>query len=86
MLGWSGEISLDVQWAHAIAPGANIVLVEAKNPAFANIATAENTAAQAASVISNSFYSYGADGAIGNPSDAAFNHPKKAIVVSAARG
>ncbi len=31
MLGWSGEISLDVQWAHAIAPGANIVLVEAKS-------------------------------------------------------
>lgn len=24
--GWSEEISLDVQWAHAIAPGANIVL------------------------------------------------------------
>ena len=26
MVGWSGEISLDVQWAHSIAPGANIVL------------------------------------------------------------
>ena len=29
MLGWAEETSLDVQWAHAIAPGANIVLVEA---------------------------------------------------------
>jgi len=27
MIGWAVEISLDVQWAHAIAPGANIVLV-----------------------------------------------------------
>jgi subtilase family serine protease len=26
--GWSQEISLDVEWAHAIAPGANIVLIE----------------------------------------------------------
>ncbi len=29
MLGWAEETSLDVQWAHAIAPGANIVLVAA---------------------------------------------------------
>jgi subtilase family serine protease len=27
---WSGEITLDVEWAHAIAPEASIVLVEAK--------------------------------------------------------
>jgi subtilase family serine protease len=27
--GWTGETSLDVQWAHAIAPRAKIVLVEA---------------------------------------------------------
>src|SRR5271155_89631 len=26
--GWAGETSLDVEWAHAIAPGANILLVE----------------------------------------------------------
>ena len=29
--GWAGEISLDVEWAHAIAPGASILLVEAKS-------------------------------------------------------
>src|SRR5438876_6450780 len=28
-VGWAQEVSLDVQWAHAIAPGANIVLVAA---------------------------------------------------------
>lgn len=27
--GWAGEIALDVQWAHAIAPKARIVLIEA---------------------------------------------------------
>jgi len=27
--GWATEIALDVEWAHAIAQGANILLVEA---------------------------------------------------------
>jgi len=31
MTGWAEEISLDVEWAHAIAPGANIVLESAKD-------------------------------------------------------
>ncbi len=31
MTGWAEEISLDVEWAHAIAPGANIVLELAKD-------------------------------------------------------
>lgn len=30
-LEWSGEISLDVEWAHAVAPEAAIVLVESKS-------------------------------------------------------
>ncbi len=29
--GWAGETSLDVEWAHAIAPGAKILLVIAKS-------------------------------------------------------
>jgi subtilase family serine protease len=28
MVGWAGETTLDVEWAHSIAPGANILLVE----------------------------------------------------------
>jgi subtilase family serine protease len=31
MTGWAGEITLDVEWAHAIAPGAQIRLVLAKS-------------------------------------------------------
>lgn len=30
--GWASEISLDVEWTHALAPKANIVLVEASAP------------------------------------------------------
>jgi subtilase family serine protease len=35
--GWSLEISLDAEWAHAIAPGAKILLVEAKSASFSNL-------------------------------------------------
>jgi len=39
-VGWSAEISLDVQWAHAVAPGANITLVLAKSSDDADIISA----------------------------------------------
>jgi uncharacterized repeat protein (TIGR01451 family) len=43
--GWSVEASLDVEWAHAIAPRANIVLFEANSTADSDlITTAVNTA------------------------------------------
>src|SRR5262249_9956687 len=40
MTGWAEEISLDVLWAHAIAPGANIVLLLAKTNDDADIQAA----------------------------------------------
>ena len=46
--GWSIEESLDVEWAHTIAPDANIVLFEANNNSNANLYTAVETAAKAA--------------------------------------
>ena len=51
------EIALDVEWAHAIAPKANIILVESSNNSFANTGQAANTAATLlhASVVSQSF-------------------------------
>jgi hypothetical protein len=42
--GWGLEISLDVEWAHAIAPGANILLVEASSNSWSNIFAAVNYA------------------------------------------
>ena len=42
--GWAGEISLDVEWAHAIAPKAKILLVEAASATDAALASAVNYA------------------------------------------
>ncbi|HEV2370952.1 MAG TPA: S53 family peptidase [Streptosporangiaceae bacterium] len=35
--GWVGEESLDIEWAHAEAPGAKIILVQAKSPTTQNL-------------------------------------------------
>jgi subtilase family serine protease len=53
--GWALEISLDVEWAHAIAPGAKILLVEASSSSLSNLLTAENYAKAHAQYVSNSW-------------------------------
>ncbi|HYX84261.1 MAG TPA: S53 family peptidase [Gaiellales bacterium] len=53
--GWAVEISLDVEWAHAIAPGANILLVEASSNSFSNLLAAEDYAKRHAQYVSNSW-------------------------------
>src|SRR6266852_4286953 len=53
--GWALEISLDVQWAHAIAPGAKILLVEATTNSFADLLAAEDYAKTHADYVSNSW-------------------------------
>ena len=40
--GWSLEIALDVEWAHAMAPGANILLVEASSDSLSDLLAAVN--------------------------------------------
>jgi len=57
MLGWAEEISLDVEWAHAIAPKARIMLVLAKTNQDEDIVSALNYAVtnNLGSVISMSF-------------------------------
>ncbi len=57
MTGWAEEISLDVLWAHAIAPGANIVLDLAKSNDDADILSATKYAVdhRLGDVISQSF-------------------------------
>ncbi len=42
---WALEISLDVEWAHAIAPGAKIILVETKTNSNTNLFKGVDTAA-----------------------------------------
>jgi hypothetical protein len=47
---WGLEIALDVEWAHAIAPKANILLVEANSASLNDLLTAVNYARNAAGV------------------------------------
>jgi subtilase family serine protease len=47
---WAEEISLDVEWAHAVAPGAKILLVEAKSSSDSDLMTAVNYARSASGV------------------------------------
>jgi hypothetical protein len=55
--GWDLEIALDVEWAHAIAPGAAIDLVESLDNSTANLYAADVYAAglTGVSVVSNSW-------------------------------
>ena len=57
MVGWSGEIALAVEWSHAIAPGAKILLVLAKSNDDADILKATKWAVDhnVGDVISQSF-------------------------------
>jgi hypothetical protein len=47
---WSVEIALDVEWAHAIAPKARILLVEANSNSYADLLTAVDYARSYAGV------------------------------------
>jgi len=54
--GWSGEIALDVEWVHAIAPAAKIILVEAQDDNPSSLYGAIQVAVQhGANVISMSW-------------------------------
>jgi len=43
--GWELEESLDIEWAHAMAPSARIILVEAASASLSNLLAAETVAA-----------------------------------------
>src|SRR5450756_245603 len=42
--GWAQEAALDIEWAHAMAPSAKIVLVEAASNSFADLFAAVDVA------------------------------------------
>ncbi len=53
---WSNEIAIDTQWAHAIAPGAKIILVEANSESNRDLFASVSVAVQnGASVVSMSW-------------------------------
>ena len=80
--GWDVEIALDVETVHAICENCKIVLVEAPDSSLFRLAAAEDKAASLASIVSNSYGSYTIDGSL-SILDNDYQHPKKAIVVSA---
>jgi hypothetical protein len=49
--GWGVETALDVEWAHVIAPNANILLVEASSASRSNLYAAVDTARKFAGVV-----------------------------------
>jgi hypothetical protein len=55
--GWALEAALDVQWAHAVAPAASLLLVEASTNSLTNLMSAVGWAAAqpGVSVVSGSF-------------------------------
>ena len=52
---WGLEIALDVEWAHAIAPGAKIILVEASSDSLSDLLTGVKYASTVANVVSMSW-------------------------------
>jgi subtilase family serine protease len=74
-------MALDIETVHAICQNCKIVLVESANDTAEAFAAAENRAARAAPIVSNSYGTYDIDGSLGSL-DAAYDHPNKAIVFS----
>jgi subtilase family serine protease len=72
-VGWAEEMTLDVEWAHATAPGANITLVLAKSNNDADILSATKYAVDnnLGNVISQSF---GEDESCMDPNTLAMQH------------
>jgi subtilase family serine protease len=52
---WALEIAMDVEWAHAVAPGAHILLVEAASASMSDLLVAERYAGAHATYVSNSW-------------------------------
>jgi subtilase family serine protease len=84
--GWSLEIALDVETAHAICPSCKILLVEATNNSLTNLGIAVNRAVtMGANVVSNS---YGGSEFLGETSldSQYYNHPGVVITASSGDG
>ncbi len=82
--GWSLEISLDVEIAHAVCPNCKILLVEAASNSFANLLAAEDYAVAHATVVSNSWG--GGESSSETSNDSHFNHLGHPITFSSGDG
>jgi hypothetical protein len=84
--GWANEMDLDIEWAHAIAPKANIILVNTADNSYTNLLGGDTWAANnGATVISNSWGSSEFAGETAN--DSTFlGHPGVTFVFSSGDG
>jgi hypothetical protein len=86
--GWTVEISLDIETAHATCQNCRIALVEASSPSYVNLDAAETAAvALGANEVSNSWggpeCGEGGSGVECVPDSSAFDHPGVVITASA---
>ncbi|HWY85433.1 MAG TPA: hypothetical protein VNX28_01845, partial [Gemmataceae bacterium] len=80
--GWSEETSLDVEWAHAIAPGAKILLVETNSSSFGNLFTGVDTASNWSGVVAVSMSWGGGEFSGESVFDSHFTHANITYLVS----
>ena len=81
--GWSIEASLDVETVHGACPSCKILVVEAKDALYADLAAAANEAVSlGATEVSNSYG--GPEKGMGATEQADYNHP--GVVITAATG
>jgi subtilase family serine protease len=83
--GWSNEVAIDTQWAHAIAPAATIMLVEAQSNSFNDLFVAVDAAvANGATVVSMSWG--GGETSTESESDTHFEVPGVTFVCASGDG
>jgi len=83
--GWSNEIAIDTQWAHAIAPAATIMLVEAQSNGLRDLIAAVDVAVQhGATVVSMSWV--GGEAPNESQVDTHFNVPGVTFVAASGDG
>ena len=73
--GWGSEIVLDVEWAHAVAPGASILLVEANSNSYSDLMAAVNYARNQPGVVAISMSWGGGEFSGETTYDATFTTP-----------
>ncbi|MGI0087311.1 MAG: fibronectin type III domain-containing protein [Nitrosotalea sp.] len=81
--GWALEESLDVEWAHTVAPGAKIILVEAPNSYLSSLFSAIDYAASQPNVHQVSMSWGGSEFSGENAYDYHFNVPGVSFTASA---
>lgn len=84
--GWAQEAALDIEWAHAMAPAAKIVLVEAASNSFSNLMAAVDLADKDPSARQVSMSWGGSEFSSEASYDSHFNRPSNFIVYTAASG